>query len=126
MKYVGWMYNDDTGASGSAVQDDDENTIAWFENADDAIAYVKMASDLAVAIKRAETAEAALSGLQHTVANYDVSLRRSDVDFAVEIIGMWHGNLAVLGFGVDSMLQTALTNALAQLTTWEQGQQFRV
>lgn len=64
MKYVGWMYNDDTGASGSAVQDDDENTIAWFENADDAIAYVKMASDLAVAIKRAETAERALADLK--------------------------------------------------------------
>lgn len=76
--------------------------------------------------QRAEAAEALLNSLQHAVANYDVSLRRSDVDFAVEIIGMWHGDLAVLGFGVDSMLQTALTNALAQLTTWEQGQQARV
>ena len=67
---------------------------------------------LLLAADRAEKAEALLSRLQQAVATYDVSLRRSDVDFAVEIIGEWLGDAAVLGFGVDSTLAVALATAL--------------
>lgn len=57
MNYVGWMYNDETGNSGSLVEDDDGNTVAWFVEADDAIAYVAMSAALAAAEERAAAAE---------------------------------------------------------------------
>lgn len=49
MNYVGWSFNDDAGRAGYLVEDDNKNSIAWFEDAGAAIAYVEMAAALAAA-----------------------------------------------------------------------------
>lgn len=84
---------------------------------DDPGMFNQLVWGLMVATHRAEAAETLLEGMQQAIIDYDVTLRRSgDTDFAVEIIGVHLGNLAVLGFGVNSTITAALAEALLQIS----------